>query len=264
MAINDNFLRNSVLAACMLWTGLNAQASVFIADAFATGETPRAVGQPLLATVTPTGSATWVGGVSPVFTASNAVGFNTDATSSNGASFVAFVPLTGAPAGNKIVTVQAEADFKGNDWGSVQFSNVGNDVFKSDLLLSYHQDKTDPTLGHYIIWSNDFAAQLTSGNMTGNAGSNLLKLSYDMESNKASAWINNTQVMNGVTLAYTPVLSYAGFGAYDTNYRTPAATWVDNFQVDVVVVPEPGAISLLVLGGVLACSRFRKTSPRRR
>jgi hypothetical protein len=260
MVINYKFVRINVLAACVLWTGLNVQAAVLIADAFTTGATPRAVGEPLLGTTTPVGGATWVGNSSPLFMADNAVGNGTDPVP---AAIVGFVSLASAPAGNKIVTVQADADFRGNSWGSVQFSNVAgttSDVFASDLLLYFSQVGTS---GSYVIFANDFNTVVTSGNVTAIVGANALQLSYDTASNTASAWINGNNVVNAVSLgAYTPVLNYAGFGAYDTVNHDATLTRVDNFQVDVTVVPEPGAISLLVLGGVLACSRFRKTSPR--
>lgn len=106
----------------------NASATVVISDDFTTGGTGRAVGDPLGGTTTPVGNATWIkgstttppaGAAGAAFTAANEV--------NNGGTYstVSSVSLAGAGSlAGKTITVQADINFSGNNWGSIEFASA--------------------------------------------------------------------------------------------------------------------------------------------
>jgi len=109
------------------------------------------------------------------------------------------------------------------------------------------------------VYNNNFGASIASGSVTPLSGLNNLQLIYDAQLNKASVWINGVNVAPYFSLAYTPVLNYAGFGTYGTTAIPDLTkTRVDNFQVSVV--PEPSAWVLLAGAGTF----FTVMRPRRR
>jgi len=254
--------KNSILASLALLSAVignaipNASATVVISDDFTTGGPGRAVGDPLGGTTTPVGAATWITGTTTTPTAGAAFTAANEVNNGGTYSTLASVSLAGAGSlTGKTVTVQADVNFSGNNWGTIEFANVvgpTHDVFASSLLL-YVEQKT----GNWSIYNNNFGATIASGKVTMLAGLNNLQLIYNAQLNKASAWINGVNVAPFFSLAYTPVLNYAGFGTYGTTGITDLTlTRVDNFVVDVV--PEPSSIAMLGLGAMVLLYRRRR------
>ena len=231
-----NTKKISILASLTLLSAVtgfmvpNASATVIISDTFS-GTAPNG----LYGTTTPVGSAVWVGNnTPPIFTGANSVTNNSTHVSS-----LAVVALT---AGYTTYTISANANFTGNDWGTLQFSNnpSGSDIFSSSLTFLFNQQGTPS----YNLYINGLGTRIATGHAGNSTGFNNLQLQYNATLDTASVFVNGTEVVASISLgAFTPDTTYAGFSFYSDTGHTASDTQLSTFQIDAV--PEPAAWSLL-------------------
>jgi hypothetical protein len=228
-----------------------ATAAVLISDAFTTGATPRAVGDPLAGTAAEVGGVNWVGAGSLNFTAANEV-----ATAISTASSHAFVSLAAAaPTSGKIFTIQADMKNVGVTYAKLMLSSTG-----ANLITNVDLDVRLFANGNYRLDTTNTTVTIASGNVTPAAGLNTVQMLYNTGNNQASVWINGVNVVPWLNTGVVVSVAYAGIGNYGDAVGNAGTSTFDNFQVDVI--PEPASLALLGLTGagmILACRRKFKS-----
>jgi len=265
MRIQSLFSLTAVAAT--LGVGSSLHAAVVYSDSFVVdntaADTSRDPGDPLAGTTTEVGGGVWATNITgPAFTFGQ-IGATTNGTvRMDGAPANSFAMLPLTLGATDIVTVEARLKpfhASNDNWIAIGF-NTGATVFTEaapgKLWLLVRQN-TAASNGTGVFGANGgtgannrLALTTTPGSPDAD-GYHTVSLTYDKGANTVAVAINGQAVTLNMANLGTPSFTHVGFQFLATDGDAA----IDDFKVTVTPVPEPAAMAMLGLGGLLLVKR---------
>ncbi|MCC6682381.1 MAG: hypothetical protein IT445_15885 [Phycisphaeraceae bacterium] len=257
-------LTSVIVAAATCWVQPAVQAAVVYQDSFAVnnagGDTARDPGDPLAGTITEIGGGTWATSAGINL---GQVGATTDgyvyATSATSTSLYAALPLS-LNAGD-VVTVEARIksfNSAGTDnWTAIGYASASGSLLangKTWMIVRQDTTRTDEIVVLGALGGTSAGNTLIKTATPGSPdadGYTVVLLTYDSGANTVTAVINGQTLLSDVANLGTPTITHVGF----QHFRNTVEGAVDDFKVTVTPAPEPAAMALFALGGLLVFRR---------
>ncbi len=171
-----------------------------------------------------------------------------DGSKSGGGNATAYLPFTPESGKTYTLSVDVNTTNTGGDWLAVGFTQNADtsQVFHSTANTAYAWVLRKPgnALESYLG-----AGTNGNGNFTATAGVVSLKIVLDTTTPLWSVeWHTNDTLRRTASFTANPTINYVSFGAFNSGTGT-----VDNFTLSVV--PEPAALGLLAIGGLMMLRR---------